>query len=400
MPADRGLIAPVALAFFLAVFWLPLPLDLGLIGLTLGAAAAVLLAPEAGRSPWPWPDLLVVVFSATLALSIARSGHPQLSLLLSSPFIPAVLIYLLLSRFVPAARGRWQVVVGLGLAAGWLASIVLLGAVLYRVDPVSLINQLAIPVLVVPNDVLLLSTCVPLILAAAFAAKTTGGTFVGLLSVALCLLAMVAVNSRAALLAAAIGVGIVLALVVGRRAWRILMWGAAGLFALDGVRGFPLLAKFAQTPACEPRLPLWGAALRLWSERPLLGYGAHNYRDLYRDRVESLALPVCSLTDGRITPWPHNLFLELLSSQGLVGALALMALLAWGVNRSFRTARHAGATDRLLAAGLLGAFAAFVVAALLELTLLRYWVVIMTATLVGLAATLTVPPAPPAGAAQ
>jgi hypothetical protein len=65
-----------------------------------------------------------------------------------------------------------------------------------------------------------------------------------------------------------------------------------GLLALDGARGFPLLLKFAQA---DPRRPLRAAAARLWTEHPLLGYGMHNDRELYRDRIQSLTLPACAI---------------------------------------------------------------------------------------------------------
>lgn len=139
---------------------------------------------------------------------------------------------------------------------------------------------------------------------------------------------------------------------------------------------------------CETRLPLWAAAVSLWYEHPLIGHGAHNYRDLYRARVDALSLPACSLIDTRLTPWPHNLFLELLSSQGLVGALPFAALVGWGLHRSFAIARQSGPEVELLAVGLFGAFVAFSFAAFVELTLVRYWVVIMAGTLIGLAAAI------------
>jgi hypothetical protein len=73
------------------------------------------------------------------------------------------------------------------------------------------------------------------------------------------------------------------------------------------------------------------------------------------------------------------------------GALPLAGLLIWGVNRTFQIAFRADSPDRPLAVELLGAFAAFIFASLVELTFVRYWVVIMLATLIGLAATLKKP---------
>jgi len=80
-----------------------------------------------------------------------------------------------------------------------------------------------------------------------------------------------------------------------------------------------------------------------------------------------------------------------------MGTLPFAVLIVWGVNRSYRTACHVNDPDRLFAVGLLGSFGAFIFASLIELTFLRYWVIIMVATLIGLAAALKQPSTPIAG---
>ncbi|WP_295383953.1 hypothetical protein [uncultured Thiodictyon sp.] len=237
--AKRVLIAPAAVAVFLATDWLWVGVDFSLIALTCGATAALVLSPESRQSPWPWPDLWVIAFAASLVLSILLSGHARLSLLLSSPFIPALLIYLLLSRFVSGPRGIRLVLAGLSIGALCIAASVLLDASLQPGDPAGSIGTLAIPLLVVPNDIL--------------------------------------------------------------------------------------------------------------------------------------------------------------SRQGMVGALPVAAVLGWGVKRAYQTARRADHPERLFAAGLLGAFAAFSLASFVELTFVRYWVAIMVATLIGLTAALEQPSPPIAG---
>jgi O-antigen ligase len=391
-------IAAAAVAVFLATYWLPLTIDFGLIALTLGATAALHFSPESRFRLWPWPNAWIIAFAASLVLSILLSGHPQRSLLLSLPFIPATLLYLLLSRYVKKGRGITIVQAGLSAGAALIAVIVLLGSVYQRTDPTGLIKSLALPILVVPNDLLVLAICIPLILGCALATKQAFLKLFAAASIILSLAAMVMVNSRSALLASAFGIFIVAVFQRVRWMWISLIGAAAGLLALDGARGFPLLLKFAQAPQCDPRRPLWAAAVRLWTEHPLLGYGMHNYRELYRDRIESFTLPACAMGDERLTPWPHNLFLELLSSQGVMGTLPFAVLIVWGVNRSYRAACHVNDPDRLFAVGLLGSFGAFIFASLIELTFLRYWVIIMVATLIGLAAALKQPSTPIAGA--
>jgi hypothetical protein len=69
-----------------------------------------------------------------------------------------------------------------------------------------------------------------------------------------------------------------------------------------------------------PRAELWGAALAMVRQHPLLGVGPDNFRHLYG---EYLGLPAW---DDRVHA--NNLYLELLADVGVVGALAFAALVA------------------------------------------------------------------------
>jgi hypothetical protein len=100
------------------------------------------------------------------------------------------------------------------------------------------------------------------------------------------------------------------------------------------------------------RLELWGAGVRMWLERPLLGAGPDNYRRLYGGYLG------LDRFDNRIHA--NNLYIETLATMGLVGVLALAGVMAglWqGARRAWRGA--GGPAERALAAGLLAALAAF-----------------------------------------
>ncbi|MEU3839102.1 O-antigen ligase family protein [Streptomyces sp. NPDC028635] len=113
------------------------------------------------------------------------------------------------------------------------------------------------------------------------------------------------------------------------------------------------------------RYTLWAAAVDMWREQPLTGVGLKGFPE-HRDAHASLALSSGSDTEGAGAAYrrqpllsPHNMYLLVLSEQGLVGLLALagswLALLVCALRGLVRTRRHADpALDcALIACGLL-----------------------------------------------
>lgn len=72
------------------------------------------------------------------------------------------------------------------------------------------------------------------------------------------------------------------------------------------------------------RWDLWRAGWEVFLLHPWLGVGPHNYVLAYRDAAGFTVAPPL---DPRLTPWPHSLPIELLAETGLIGCLAVGALL-------------------------------------------------------------------------
>ena len=106
------------------------------------------------------------------------------------------------------------------------------------------------------------------------------------------------------------------------------------------------------------RLDGWTAAWAMFLDAPLVGQGLHTFHDF-------------------ANPWAHNLYLQTLAEQGLIGLLALVLLLSCATLAAWRAARSPIREQRILAAGALGALVGFCAASVVELTLLREWVVLV-----------------------
>ncbi|WP_078943120.1 O-antigen ligase family protein [Streptomyces aureus] len=172
--------------------------------------------------------------------------------------------------------------------------------------------------------------------------------------------------SRGAWIATAVACGAQLVLAGVRRAVKVVaVLVATGTILVGGLgvgssmlqERLTSITQVADAPdqSVTDRYTMWAAATGMWREHPLTGVGLKGFPD-YRDSHASLALSSGSDIAGAGAAYhkqallsPHNMYLLVLSEQGLVGLLALagswLALLVGalrGLVRSRRPAQGAG----------------------------------------------------------
>ncbi|MFM9611119.1 O-antigen ligase family protein [Streptomyces niveiscabiei] len=126
------------------------------------------------------------------------------------------------------------------------------------------------------------------------------------------------------------------------------------------------ITQVTDTPdqSVTDRYTMWAAAIGMWHEHPLTGVGLKGFPE-HRDAHASLALSSGSDTEGAGSGYvkqpllsPHNMYLLILSEQGLLGLLALaggwLALLTCALRNLARAHKHQqGSLDcALIACGL------------------------------------------------
>lgn len=134
-------------------------------------------------------------------------------------------------------------------------------------------------------------------------------------------------------------------------------------------------------PWSPPRIDLWHAALQMWQQRPLWGVGPDNFRRLYGSYLGMKHF------DDRI--YANNLYLESLANAGLMGTLALLAVLislAVWIRKAWTRSKLP--EDRLLLFGIGLALAAYCIHGLVDYFLAfsptygQFW--ILAGTILGL----------------
>ena len=173
--------------------------------------------------------------------------------------------------------------------------------------------------------------------------------------------------------------------------WRLgLLCSAAVLvvaLTIDSVSGFPLLSKFGRV--LDDRLSLWTAAWAMFRDAPWFGHGFHTFVLFYHAYLQGVELSAWVPIDQHASvPWAHNLYLETLAEQGVIGFAGLSGMLGFGLLTVWRVRQTLPLEACFLASGVFAGLVGFCVAAMVELSFLRQWVVMILFVLLGVGARL------------
>jgi putative inorganic carbon (HCO3(-)) transporter len=156
-----------------------------------------------------------------------------------------------------------------------------------------------------------------------------------------------------------------------------------------------LLQRMRQLGDSASRQHIWQAAWRIFREHPLVGSGLDTFQIAFADQRTAAYWTI----EWNASPTrAHNEALNLLATQGTLGALAVLVVAAGVVVATWRAWRLAG--DRLLVAALVAGLAAFAVQDLFSFTVAGCGTLAVTqaALLSRLARSSAEPPPPPDGA--
>jgi O-antigen ligase len=345
-----------------------------------------------------WPPLLspAAAFVGVIGVSTLFSVDPIRSLTLSTALLPAALLFVLVTAYFREPKHFDIFLVSLSLlGVGTSLAVVWVAVENPQADPTAWISTLSSPSLVVPNDISMLAVIFPFSLALVLRRDNRGIRLLAGASMVLSILAISLLQSRTGVLVLLVSTVGTLALIRPR-----LMLGASTIIVLlvvsiDGSLDFPLLSKFVHVS--ELRIWLWLAAWDMFLDAPLLGHGPHSYGTLFTGYMFDLEPPEWLAGSTGIEPWPltvvspwaHNLYLEVLAEQGIVGFVSLMVLFVAMVRLGFKLRRARHDEIRLYGVAALGSLMGFCVAGLLELSLIRLWVTIFLAVLIAVLAQLS-----------
>lgn len=209
-----------------------------------------------------------------------------------------------------------------------------------------------------------------------------------LLCTACATLAVVLLTGSRAMLAG-IATAVTIAAGLVRPRWAVV--AVAGCAAMAGLAWLLDIAsirdRVADTLAIgeESRLRVWRVAWNAFLERPLLGSGPSTFFEVHESARAAQHPPGWEPARGGM-PWAHSIPLEVLCERGLVG-FAIVATIVARTASDLRRAR-ADARVRALASAVIASSGAFGAMALVDLSLMKDWCLVLVCLLSGFAAGL------------
>jgi len=230
--------------------------------------------------------------------------------------------------------------------------------------------------IIVPNDLTILAVALPFFLAAFRISHDSLAKCWYVCAILLALTAIIAAQSRTALLAYGVSFFVFFSYSAN---WRtvitLCLCLVLAVVLTDFVMGLSLLDKLTQS-TLNGRFYLWLSGWELFLQEPLLGHGPHTYGTVYRDVLITLNPP--GFLVNEFMPWPHNLFIEAAAETGLAGlilfCLCLFNLIMRSRDLINRAAGNILSYERIIHIAIIASALSFTVAACFDGTFMRLWV--------------------------
>lgn len=341
--------------------------------------------------PFPWQAPLCGGIAALLIstlLSLVGSPLAQHALWANLYWLPALLLFGLATLTYRSAIALDSLAMAMTLLTAMLSGQLLwVAASAPAQHPSAWVEQLNSALIAVPNDLALVAVIAPLSALLAFRSAARA-PWLSLFVVAILSagwVTMVIYQSGIAAMAMALTLFALLACWRWRLALISLAAVSALALAIDALMGWPLLAKYLKfINHLDARTGLWVAAWLMFVDAPLLGHGPNTFGSIYLVYLQQATLPEWIATDFRHTPWPHNLFLELLAERGLVGFSAFMFLFFMAFSKLYRLVKRSDTALRQWAIALSCSGIGFCFTALFELSFKRLWVLLVVFLFLGI----------------
>lgn len=372
----------ICVCSYLFTFWIDSRRDISLAVLAASSIATYVfcqyeLMPQETIKTFYRNPFVLIIFFLVLSVASAFLGYNwDASLSRSVSFIPALSLYIIIRSYFTRIIHFTALCFTLS-----TISIAISGSVFLSVYGLpdagtrAWVEATGIPILAVPNDIALLAVISPFSLVQIHRKSVGYCSTVAYCGLALSVGAAIILQSRIAFAAHVFAaLGTITILRSTRMRYAISAIVLSSIF-FDGLLGFGLLHKFMNL--WNPRIQLWLSAFNMFLDAPLFGHGPHTFGILWQSYHSTATYWNAFPIPTEFTPWPHNLYLEILCERGLLGIFAFSLINAHGLISAWQLSKQRESETNTMACGVLASFLTFLFSAFFELTFLRLWVVVM-----------------------
>jgi O-antigen ligase len=378
-PEIFGMIGVLQYLFSLSI---PINSNIPLIILSISGVFVALSANHCFSSYKSPLILSIIAFLLSVVVSSLFSMNIEKSFILSMSFFPAMLVFFLIIEvfninFAYLISGIFSL---LSLVISTSALVVFFIA--NSGGPLFWVKEISNVYMIVPNDLVLVSVLIPFSFVLLFKGGGSPFGIIPIISILTSMAAVIIYESRIGIVAAIISIFCVVLILFKQRLTEIFLASTSLLILVDWIHGFQIINKFENI--WQSRIFIWIVGWEMFADSFLVGQGPHTFGQLYFQYRNDLDLPKWILVDERWMPWAHNLYLEILIEQGIIGFLCFGIVIVSAFLTLSRLLKTQIGDVRILSAGIFACFSSIVVAAFCELSFIRHWVVILLFSVLGL----------------
>ena len=323
--------------------------------------------------------IVILLFILSSLLSASISSDLDRSFNTSLPMWPGLLVYLLITFCYKKNSDVLLTFFSLIVISNAISIYLLYHAInninLSAIDLILTQNNVLIDV---PNDVSLCALYVPLFFALLDSSQIKSKAPLKIVGFLLVLVTCTVYKSFVGIICLFSSMTFYLLLARNKFQLLALYLSVSICLLVDLATGSFLIEKISKTIdlyGWDPRFALWGAALLMFFQLPVLGHGPGTFVTMYQEYIDVLNIPPNLPLDTRLVPWPHNLYLEILAERGVIGFFLFSIILIISIHYSYKIFTFSSMKYKIVVIGLLSSLLGFIIGSFIEFTFLRLWVV-------------------------
>ena len=383
---QKSLIATFAIVAYVFLFGISSNYDYSLLG--LGLVSIILTLIDNRDIDNSFLFYYIFAFIIWISFSCYYSIDSERSLKFILIILPAILLYNLIASYL--SMQHIYIIYFSLLLFSLLVSIYLLVIVINNINasPQIWVQSVHLTFFKAPNDIVFIIILLPASIIFIKKDSFFIVKIIAFLSIFIALCVVVFYQSRLAFLTIIISALWICSFRFKFKNIMLFLFLFIALMAIiDSLTGYAFINKI-NSYSWSTRLPLWLAAFYMFLKSPVTGNGIGSYLLMYRDSLLNHGQLYLLNEDPRITPWAHNLYLEVLAEMGSIGFLLLIAILYKSMKVSFMLIKDKTSEKALLALPTSTSIISFCFISFFELSLWKQWVTIILFIFLGIVVNL------------